>query len=268
MKIVKNNSRIILSLLFLALMGVSSCKKDKKEDAVPETPASSTGMFMMHLHTYIEDTEVDAYNITYTTTAGRNISLSMAQMYISDIQLVKLDGSTYNISGKKLLKVFETETYVVAEVPAGNYKSIHFKVGLDPATNLLNPTTSADSSILNRPAMWFNANAQPDGYVFMNVQGKIDTTSDASGTVAQMQNFTYKIGTNANYKQVNMPDKNFTILPDQVEYGHILIDYSKLFNGITLNQAANLSVTSAAANSTAPATIIANNIPAMFIYEQ
>ena len=223
---------------------------------------------MFHLHTYIDDTEVHAYNIVYPTTAGRNISLSLAQMYISDVQLVKLDGSTYNFSGKNLLKVFETETYLVGSAPAGNYKSIRFKVGLAPATNALMPAASADSAILNRPEMWFGAAAQPDGYVFLNLQGKVDTTADMSGTPAQMQPFTYKIGTNANYRQVNMPDKNYTILPGQVEYGHIQVSYNKLLNGVQLDQPANLSITTAAANSSPLATTIVNNIPSMFSYEE
>lgn len=262
----KTKHIFLFSALLLAA-GFSSCKKDKSDDPAPET-SQGTGTFMFHLHTYIDDTEVDAYNIIYQNTAGRNISLSMAQMYISDVRLVKLDGTTYNISGKKILKVFETETYVVGNVPAGNYKSIRFKVGLDPAANAENPTANGDSTILNRPEMWFGATAQPDGYVFMNVQGKIDTTSDMSGSPAQMQSFTYKIGTNANYKQISLPDKNFTVLPGQVEYGHVLINYNKLFNGVQLNQAGNLSVTTAAANSSPAAATIINNIPLMFSYEE
>lgn len=267
METIKNNTLVTLAILLFGIFGISSCKKDKKEDAKPETSTSTTGTFMLHLHTYLDETEVDAYNIVYSTSTGRNISLSTAQLYISEIELIKLDGSTYTISGKKIFKIFETETYVVASVPAGNYKSIRFKVGLDSITNQLNPTASSDSTILNHSEMWLNASAQPDGYAFINVQGKIDTTSDASGTIAQMQPFIYKIGTNANYKQVNMPDKNFTIIPDQVEYGHILIDYNRLFSGIQLNQNSNLSITSAADNATPIATTIANNIPLLFFYE-
>ncbi len=263
------NSKQAFLLILIMVMGFASCKKKKTEEPPPDGSTNAPmGTFMFHLHTYIDNNEVDAYNIVYTTDLGRKISLSMAQLYVTNIQLVKLDGSTVDFSGKKILKVLETETYLVGDAPVGNYKSIRFKVGLDAATNTLSPTFPADSAILNKPSMWFSGTAQPDGYVFMNVQGKIDTTADASGTIAQMQPFVYKIGTNANYKQVNMPDKNYTIVEGQVQFGHILIDYNRMFGGVKLYQSSNLSVTTTTDNALPIATTIVNNLPSMFIYEQ
>jgi len=251
---------------FVLILTLGSCKKDKKEDNAPSpsAPVNATGTYMFHLHTYIDNNEVDLYNIPYTTDAGRDISLSLAQLYISDIQLVKQDGSTYEVSGKKILKVFEFESYFVGEVPVGAYKTIRFKVGLDATTNGLLPSQSPDSAILNKPAMWFGTSPQPDGYVFLNVQGTIDTSSTMSGMFAP---FVYKIGTNANYKQVQMPDRNFTISEGQIYFGHIMIDYNQLFNGVMLNQASNLNISNAGDNASSIATTIVDNIPAMFIYE-
>ncbi len=267
MKKTINKLFLLIAVLFLAL---TSCKKKPKvEDPQPvaEDPAVATGTYMMHLHIFIEDNEVYGYNIVYTNGSGRKISLSMSQLYISGIQLVKADGSTYDVTNKKILKTFETETYVIGTAPVGNYKSVRFKVGLDPTTNQMSPTTPSDSALLNKPAMWMSISAQPDGYVFFNLQGKIDTTYDASATIAQMQPFVYKIGTNANLKQISMPDKAYSIVKDQATYSHIYIDVMKLFSGIQLNQPANLSVTTVSANSMSTATTIVNNIPLMFRYE-
>ncbi len=260
----KKKINYVSLLLTIIIVGFTSCKKSKNEEPAPNNGSTPTGTLIFHLHTYIDNNEVDAYNIAYTTDAGRQVSLSMAQFYISDIQLVKLDGSTYNVDGKKMLKVLEAETYLIGDVPVGNYKSVHFKVGLDPVTNSMNPTSSSDSILLNKPAMWFGSTAQPDGYVFLNVQGAIDTTTDMTGTPIP---FAFKIGTNANYKQVTMSDKNFSIINDQVEYVHLRIDYNRLFSGLQLNQNSNLSVTTVLANAVAPATVISNNISAMFSYE-
>jgi hypothetical protein len=261
-----------IGLIFTSLLIItcfSACKKKKADTPDLNDPAKvPKGTFELHLHTYIDNNEVDAYNIAYTTDLGRKISLSTAQLYVTNIQLIRLDGSAFDFTGKKILKVLDQETYIIGEAPVGNYKSIRFKVGLDPGTNSFDPLKSADSAILNRPEMWFGGTAQPDGYIFMNVQGKIDTTADASGSLAQMQPFTYKIGTDANYRQISMPDKNFTIAEGQAEFGHILIDYNKLFAGIALNKPENLSVTSVSANSSTPATLIISNIPSMFMYEQ
>jgi hypothetical protein len=249
----------------ILLIGVGMFFSCKKENTKPDDKtATKTGTFLFHLHTYLDNNEVDLYNIPYTTLDGRSISLSIAQLYISDVQLVKLDGSTFDLSGKKVLKVLEKDMYAVGDVPVGNYRSFRFKVGLNAKTNAQSSLDPADSSILNQSAMWMEKTAQPGGYVFMNVQGTIDTSSDMSGAVVP---FAYKIGTNAHYVQVNMPDRNFTVLENQAMYGHVWIDYHKLFTGIPLNQAANLSVVTAADNSLAIAGKIAANIPFMFIYE-
>jgi len=268
MTTIKTKSGLIFSMMLIVLFCMSACHPKKNVEPEPDGKTNiPMGTFMFHLHTYIDDNEVDAYNIVYTTTDGRKISLSTAQLYISEIQLVKADNSIVDISKKIILKVLETETYLAGDVPVGNYKNIRFKVGLNPTTNALYPPTRSDSVILSKPEMWFGATSQPDGYVFLNVQGKIDTTFDASGAIAQMQPFSYKIGTNANYKQVIMPNKNFTVEEGQVAFGHIMIDYSKLFNGVTLNQSTNLFVTTTADNATPLAKTIVNNIPSLFIFE-
>lgn len=263
------NITIILAMLLFTACDKKQPAPDPATPAPEQTNTPETGTFFFHLHTYIEDNEVDAYNIVYTNLDGRKVALSMAQLYISNIQLVKKDGTVYDIpNNKKILKVLDVDQINVADVPVGEYKSIRFKVGLDANTNQLNPSASPDSVLLKTASMWFGAAPQPDGYVFLNVQGKIDTTYDASATVAQMQPFVFKIGTNANYKQVSMPDKNFTVVKDQAVFGHIIIDYYKLFAGVALNHASNLSVTTASANNVSPATTIANNIPLMFRYEE
>ena len=165
---------------------------------------------------------------------------------------------------KKVLKVFEAESYLAGNVPVGNYKTIRFKVGLDVTTNALEPNNSADSIILNKSEMWFSQTAQPDGYVFMNVQGMIDTTSDNSGSKIP---FCYKIGTNANYLKIDMPEKPYTITKDQVFYQHIYIDYTKLFTDVQLNTASNLSIKTPLDNTSSLAQKIKNNMVSMFIYE-
>lgn len=263
MKTISTLHHKLLLVLTLVTVVFVSCKKDKTEPTPDPTTPTPTGTLMMHLHTYIGINEVDAYNIVYTDELDRKISLSLAQMYISGIELVKADGTTYSVSGTKVLKVFETETYLLGNVPVGNYTSVRFKVGLDATTNGMDP--SANTALLNHAEMWLGATAQPDGYVFLNAQGKIDTTADASGTVAQMQNFTLKIGTNAHYVTVNMPAQNFTILKDQVEYLHMYADYSKLFSGLDLHQV--LTVSSVADNGTTLGNAVAGKIATIFSYE-
>ena len=88
-----------------------------------------------------------------------------------------------------------------------------------------------------------------------------------NGTIDQMQPFSYKIGTNANYRQVVMPDQNFTVLPNQQTFVHIIINYIQLLNGIQLNKLTNLMIASPADNATLFGKTVGNNIPSMFHYE-
>ena len=248
-----------ITLLFLAALFIASCTKKNNLAPMP------TGHLYFHLHTDIDSFEVGAYNSVIQATNGRNISLGLAQIYISNIELVKLDGSIYPVTNKVILKHFETEAYLIGNVPAGNYKSIHFSVGLSAAENAKTPV--ANDTVFYHPEMWFGNTTQPVGYIFLNVQGKIDTTALANGTKAQMVPFSYKIGTIANSRQVIMPDQNFTVLPDQDDYEHIIINYMRIFDGVDLSKARNLSVQNTADNSNVLAIQISNNIPNMFHYE-
>ena len=113
-----------ITFILLVILVIFGCSKKSDNDS------TVTGQLYFHLHTNIDTTEVDDYNSVIQSSNGRKISLSIAQLYISNIQLVKLDGSIYSVAGKILLKVLENETYFVGNVPAGNYKSVIFNVGL------------------------------------------------------------------------------------------------------------------------------------------
>ena len=253
-------SKIILAVAFVSLVTITSCKKKKVEP----TTVTPTGILMMHLHTNIDTTEVEAYDSVYMDGTGRSMSLNLAQMYISGIQLVKLDGSTYELTDVNFLKVFETEGYNIPNVPVGNYKAIRFKVGLSSTINALEPTNSTYASLLNKPEMWFTNPFQSNGYVFANIQGSVDTTTAKNGALIP---FSYKIGTNENLIEVALPEKNFTVSDGMLSYAHLVIDYSKVFDGIQLNQINNLSINSIGDNASALATSIKNNISSMFHFE-
>ncbi len=260
MKTTIKNKLILATLICLAGIYLNSCKK---KDTTP--PPAANGTLGFHLHTNVDTNEVANYDSVYVMTGGRKISVHFSQLYISGIQLVKPDGSTYAVPGTIILKKQQIEPYSVGSVPSGNYTSVSFNVGLSATTNASTPA-SADST-LNIPAMWLGTTVQPSGFAFVNFQGKIDTTAAANCTRPQMVSFTYKIGTNANLKTVNMPTQNFTVSPNQMQYVHMIIDYNKLFTGIKLSTNSNLNVISAADNALPLATQIKNNIPLMFKYE-
>ena len=269
----KKNKKVLLIIsLFSFLFSLSSC--DKKEDVpLPDgnppigkepTEIIPTGTLMVHLHNYIDISEVDDYNIVYTTSEERKISMEIGQFYLSNFELLKADGTIYNIPDSVVLKLQEVETYVVANVPVGNYKGLSFHVGLNNKQDKLPAKTS---SKLNRPEMWFGNAPEEKGYVFFNFQGKIDTTKNGEGKISEMVNFKYLIGTPNGYKKVTMPPQPFSILPNKVEYAHMYADYSRLFSGIDLNIISNLSIATPEDNASPRAAKFIENIGNIFIYE-
>ncbi|MFM2225022.1 MAG: hypothetical protein RJA07_1224 [Bacteroidota bacterium] len=257
----KNQITKILTLFIIAILFVA-CKKDKSTTTTTPTP---TGTLMFHCHTAIDTSEVAAYDSIYVNAVGRKISLHRAQIYLSHIKVVKLDGSEIEIADSKILKTFDTEDYIIGAVPVGNYKTIKFNIGFDATANKLLPTTN---SILNHPEMWFGSSfSANDGYAFANISGKIDTTTLKNGSINQMQSFEYKIGSNDNYTSITMPEQQFSVIANLPQYIHIMIDYSKIFDGVEVNHSAYLKVTTKAANSTTIGKKIAANLSKMFSYE-
>ena len=251
----------IAFICFAAMIGLTfnSCKKDTPAP----TPTPAPGTIAFHLHTNVDTAEVDTYGSTYALSSGRKITVNIAQLYLSGIQLVKLDGSTVDVPGVIVFKKQQNEVYTIGSVASGNYQTVKFNIGLDAPINAATP--AASDSTLNQPSMWFGATAQPLGFTFVNFQGTIDTTTAGTGTL--LYPYSYKIGTAANVGRVTMPVQNYTISPGQVTFVHMIIDYNKLFNGIQLNVNSNLTMNTNAANATPLGIQISHNIPAMFRYE-
>jgi|ERR1019366_6291678 hypothetical protein len=260
-KMKKNIQLLTIAIVASVCITVSSCKK---KDTTPAVVTVAKGTIGLHLHTNVDSNEVDVLGAPYVITGGRKITITTAQLYISNIHLVNLDGSTYSIPGIVIFKKMQNEVYIIDTVPSGNYQTIKFDIGLSAASNSTAPATT--DTVLYQPTMWFGNPPQTSGgFIFVNLQGTIDTTTAANGTT--MVPFSYMIGTNANLRNITMPVQNFTISPNQVTYVHMIVDYYKLFNGIKLNNINNLTMNTISENGTALGTQLANNIPLMLRYE-
>lgn len=262
---INNTIKHLIILAFTIVMGFVACKKD---EPFPPSPLPNGDV---HLHIRaIADTNILAnYDSIYTLSTGRKISVSTAKLYISEMQLVKAEGGTYDVPGTFLFDSFDAE-FVLGEAPPVKYNAIKFNVGLSATDNASSPVTAADS-LLYPSDMWFDVTPQPSGYVFLNLQGKIDTTTNADGNVIDMQPFTYKIGTNANLQAVTITDMDYSVLP-KWRFStpltiNLVVDYGKLFEGVVLNNTINLQVNTTSDNTNPIAAQIRDNIPLMFSYE-
>lgn len=258
----KNKFQLVFKLAALfALVIFTSCKKTT--DTTPPTP---TGYIGIHIHTNMDTTEVDSGDVV--TLNGRKMLLSVAQFYAHNFSVRKTDGSSVTLD-KYILKTIGTEMYILGQLPAGNYNSVSFNVGVGSAYNSLNPSTFASSDPLSpqSPSMWFGSTSQ--GYIFMNVQGLADTSAAQTAPVSQYQPFSYQLGTAAMLKTVTLPtmDAPLTITTGSNAANpallHLTCDYAKLLQGIDLKAQ---PVATPFSNASL-ATQMANNVPGLFSYE-
>jgi len=245
-------TKLISKIFFIGIIvSVMACSKS------PEVvPPVQYGNMYFHIHTNIDTAEADSGAVCKDAT-GRRFKLNIAQFYICGITVKNTSGLTSNATGVYLLKTIGTEEYYVASMPAGNYASVSFSVGIDATANSKTPSIYAAGNVLGtqNPVMWSGSTSL--GYYFLNVQGFADTTSTNTGTVTSP--ISYLIGTNSLLRSAAIPI-SFSITANQNNLVHFIADYGKLLKGINFKTQSTCDLTT----NTSVATQIANNIPNMF----
>ena len=245
---------LVISLsLFLA------CKKKNDEPAPVVMPSSQSLTLRM---TPKVGNKPLTFNSSFETENNERYTLSMFRYYISNISLLKNDGSEHKLDGKVLLVNANTPDYNLGDIPAGDYTGISFFVGIDSATNHLDPTIHPVSHPLaiQSPAIHWSWNS---GYIFLMVEGSCDTTDTNKDELTYGQyshGMFFHIGMDPLLRKVKLGNSPFTVSANTNKVLTIQSDINKLFSGIDL-KTQNTTHTM----GTMPlATKAANNIPAMF----
>jgi hypothetical protein len=105
----KNRKISIIATLDLLALGFSTCKHSSDSTPAPTKDA----VFAFHLHTNVDTAEVDAYGDTLDISTGGHVIVSRAALYISNVKLVKTDGSLVPVEGTILTKAGK-ELYVLS----------------------------------------------------------------------------------------------------------------------------------------------------------
>lgn len=111
--------------------------------------------------------------------------------------------------------------------------------------------------------MWFGNSVKPDGYIFLKFEGKVS----ASGS-SPLKDFKYNLGSNDNLKTIQTALKNIAIIPKNVTFVHLNVNYAKLFNGIDLSKTEHMIVNSPFQNTQSIAKRMVQNIPLIFENEE
>ena len=110
---------------------------------------------------------------TLRTSAGQDIKTTMWQLYISNVALVKADGSEVKVAGLNLIKLgeggpFQNIMAFKGDAPVGDYRGVRFDVGVPRELNHLDASTQVDPLGVDSGMFW----AWNPGYIFSRYEGK------------------------------------------------------------------------------------------------
>jgi len=211
----------LFSILAAVSIGFASCKKDEKE---------TNQKLNFHIHSLAGVSEINAID-TFVTSTGIKITFNDLRFYISNIVLIKEDGTEYPISNKVLLAGIEKEEHALGEVPVGRYKGFKFMLGLDSATNHSDPSTyeAGNPLAMQTPTMHWDWNS---GYLFLKADGRVDTSS--GGNLSPNCDFFYHIGQDVLVRQISFLETSFEVLSDGEKYIHLNFDFFKVLQNVDL----------------------------------
>jgi hypothetical protein len=198
----KNNTLITTIIaLFLSATVITGCSDDDDHDH------DEMKSLKFHLHTMVGSTAAN-YTATFQDASGRKFNIADFRYYISNIILIKDDGSEYPITGKVFLADPATHDYPLGDVPVGSYKGFKFYLGIDSLTNHSDPTAYPEGNPLaiQTPGIHWSWNS---GYIFMKVEGFVDTTMAANGTT-DFEYF-YHIGMDMLKRNIDFSNTPFTV---------------------------------------------------------
>jgi len=245
----------ILTIIAISSLFFASCSKDEVVQTV-----ESNGKTSISFDATVNGADL-ALNKDFTIGAN-TYNFSKFRYWVSNLVLVNSKGEEYKVPSSYYL-IEETgavavqdgaftypatkrEDVVLADIPAGDYTSIKFSVGVDEKYNSNMSLQAGELSQLNGMTniswMWMTS------YIFTSVTG---TVKDATST----KTLKVETGLNANYKTVSLT------LPSTLKIGSsktgaivLNVDVAKVFDGVDV--IANPTV--GASQATVMAAVAAN----------
>lgn len=187
--------------------------------------ADTTSDVMLHFHAMLGSSDF-AYDTEVTNWEGRKMKFTVAQVYLSGFHLNNDDGTTL-LPKQYVLAKAGTMMYDLGEVTNAHYHEFGFSVGVDSVANHQDPASWPSDNALssNNPdhAFW----AWNSGYIFIKVEGMVDTTANMDGTANAP--FAYHIG--MDMFRHDLEFMHHMDLDDDVTM-MVMFDFLELFNGI------------------------------------
>jgi len=202
-----------------------ACKKD--EPAKQDPPSNNNEKAEVHVHLEAatgHHGDPLVLGKTYATNHGDSVRLDQVRYWLSNIELERLDGTTwkeedsYRLIENTDLNVREMFNF---EVPTGTYTKMRFSIGVHANQNFSLDSIQGELSANVGMSWTWNT-----GYIFNKTEGSFLHSDSGS-----YQPFLYHIGTDANYKTVEITfPAPFELKNGKELHGHILYKVLNLFD--------------------------------------
>lgn len=229
-----------ISLIVVFVLSFS-CKKDdeiKTPVPLPATPvnADGEGTVLVNFKALVNGKPLVANTEWYTNLSLDSFTISKFNYYISNIKMIKTDGSIFFEKNSYHLNkhVGGAESFNIANVPAGTYTSIEFLIGVDSIKNV----SGAQSGILNEGEdMYWTWNT---GYIFYKLEGMYKTSIQTEATPYGLHVGGFQAGNNCLRKSVlEFSTKNLAVSKQHSSQVFIHVNVEQVFDEpspISLNE--------------------------------
>jgi len=196
-------------------------------------PAYST--LTIHFNNYVGNTSLKLDSTTYHNELGQAYTISKFKYYISSICLQKQNGEKYTSNTYFLINEEDVDSkqIVLTDIPAGEYSTLSFTIGVDSLHNCSGAQTGALDPINGMFWLWNT------GYVFVKMEGK-SPASTSPGNLLEFHIGGYKEPYNC-IRTVKLNLQNGLILSDKPIQLNIKADLSELFKAPTVVDFSKLS---------------------------
>jgi hypothetical protein len=187
---------IVTAFAFGAML-LQSCKKDSNDN----NNVSAYGSIEMRVSNNVDGQPITLGAMNYTNAAGNLYRVDLLKYYMTNVTLVKADGTEKNYKNYNLVDESDaaSKSFTIDSIDNGEYTAVKFSLGVDPDRN---HTGAQDGALDPIHGMIWSWNT---GYIFFKHEGMF---KDNTGTDKSLL---YHYGTDKALAAVTMPVTKFEV---------------------------------------------------------
>lgn len=201
--------------MLVSSMLLFSCKKENNN------PAAAAGEVVIEFDNRAGSNELALFAKYYRTESGDSVKLTTLKYYISNVELVREDGSHYRPLGvHQLVDELDDDSHKLhlEDVPAGNYKAIRFLFGVDSLQCLLQSDTGVFAPA---KGMRYSDNSGP---IMLKLEGLYNGNKSMKYWIGGWQDH----ATNA-AQHISLSQGSFTVADQRQCAIHLFVDVLSFF---------------------------------------